>query len=210
MTQKRTLLVVLSLLALLGAAPLASAQESTPEPNVTDTITPTPEATATSTATPTATPTSTSTATPARNDENTTYLIELEPGVRIVESSWNSGTVTFLVESDSSTTITVTDASIPLEDYDAVDIPQKRQKIPEGRTEITFSVSEPSSAAVTVASPNGLVGLSPGSPSLFSGTASWSDVQLAAVSGAAGVGIVAIIVVIRTVLGRTDSPERVA
>jgi hypothetical protein len=40
----------------------------------------------------------------------------------------------------------------------------------------------------------------------------WSaqDVQLAAVSGAAGVATVAVFVVIRTVLGRTDEPERVA
>lgn len=37
-----------------------------------------------------------------------------------------------------------------------------------------------------------------------------NDVQLAAISSAAGVGSVAIIVVIRTVLGRTEKPERVA
>jgi hypothetical protein len=40
----------------------------------------------------------------------------------------------------------------------------------------------------------------------------WSatDVQLAAISAAAGVGVVSILVVIRAVLGRTHSPERVA
>jgi hypothetical protein len=149
--------------------------------------------------------------TPTPSDESQqTYLIEIDDSTRIVSSEWNSGTVTFVVEADSSTTITVTDASIPLQEYDAVDIPRKSQQIPEGRTEVSFSVTEPSDAAVTVATSRGLVGLSPGSPSLFSGSASWSDVQIAAVSGAAGVGSVAIIVVIRTVLGRTDSPERVA
>ena len=148
------------------------------------------------------------TSTPSAEQE--TYLIEIDSDTRIVESTWIDGTVSFVVEADQPTTITVTDASIPLQDHDAVDIPRKTQRVPEGRTEITFSVTEPSNAAVTVAAERGLVGLSPGEPSLFSGSASWSDVQLAAVSGAASLAIVAIIVVIRTVLGRTDSPERVA
>jgi len=148
--------------------------------------------------------------TPTPNGEQETYLIEIDSNTRIVESTWNDGTVSFVVEVDESTTITVTDASIPLQDHEAVDIPRKTQRVPEGRTEISFSVTEPSNAAVTVAAERGLVGLSPGEPSLFSGSASWSDVQLAAVSGAFSVALVAIVVVIRTVLGRTDSPERVA
>jgi hypothetical protein len=148
--------------------------------------------------------------TPTPSAEQETYLIEIDSDTRIVESTWNDGTVSFVVEADESTTITVTDASIPLQDHDAIDIPRKTQRVPEGRTEISFSVTEPSNAAVTVAAERGLVGLSPGEPSLFSGSASWSDVQLAAVSGAFSVAMVAIIVVIRTVLGRTDSPERVA
>jgi len=46
--------------------------------------------------------------------------------------------------------------------------------------------------------------------SLISGPWTARDVQTAALSGAGSVGIVSIIIVIRTVTGRTDEPERVA
>lgn len=161
----------------------------TPTPNETEAVTPTltPEPTPT----PTETPVSDS-----RSDGNVSVLVEIDSNTRILDSSWDDGTVTYLVERDPGSdrdTLVTTDASIRLQDYEARSIPQQRQRIGPGTHEVTFTVERSSSAAVTVGTSRGLVSLSPGDGlGWFSRAAAWVDVRVAAVFALLGVPAMAI------------------
>jgi hypothetical protein len=165
------------------------ANSSTPTPTSTATPTPTPGSTPTDTPTPTPsggeTPTATTTASssgtgPADSENGSEYLIEVDSDVRIVSATWNDGEVSMLVEADRSSLITITDASLDLQNHEATEIKRSRQRIPAGVTRINFTTEKPRTAAVTVATRNGLVGLSPGDGlGLYDRAASWVDVRVA-------------------------------
>jgi hypothetical protein len=193
-TRVITLLFVVALLAPAGVAPAVAQSDSTPTSTATnetadsgsqnETV-PTPTATPDPTSTPTATATATPTPTPEAADDNESYVISIgEHGTaRVVEQEWDDGTLTMVVEVDRSQTITVTDASLNLQNYEAKQIRQENRRVPPGRTEFVFAVEKPNKAAVTVGSSRGgLVGLSPGDGAgMFSRAASWGDVRVAAV-----------------------------
>ena len=197
----RTIVVGLAILlvASLGSAAIVAAET----PTETETPTPTP----TETPTPTATPTPTPTPTPDEPDDEPgatsveevdvgeveTYQIEIDSQTRIVESDWSGSTVTFIVEADRPTQISTTDASINLQRHDAVNIPRASTRVPQGTTEISFTVSHERSAAVTVGTSRGLVGLSPGDgDGWFDRAPTWFDVRIAGATAAFG-GIVAML-----------------
>lgn len=123
-------------------------------------------------------------------DSETTYLIEIDNTTRIVSAEWSDGTVTMTIESDLPKQIAITDSSQDING--AIDIKQSRLSIPRGTTTVEFTVANPSDPAVTVGSPNGMVGLGEQSGgSLFTGPASWTDVRSAGAAGVvAGVGMV--------------------
>jgi hypothetical protein len=152
----------------------------TPTPGSTPTNTPTPTSSGGET-TPTATPTASSSGTgPADSKNGSEYLIEVDSDVRIVSATWNDGEVSMLVEADRSSLITITDASLDLQNHEATEIKRSRQRIPAGVTRINFTTEKPRTAAVTVATRNGLVGLSPGDGlGLYDRAASWVDVRVA-------------------------------
>jgi hypothetical protein len=164
---------------------------TTPTPTPTVTPTPTPGATPTNTPTPTSsggetTPTATPTASssssePAVDAENRTeYLIEIDSNVRVLSATWNDGEVSMVLEADRSALVTITDASLDLQNHEATEIKRSRQRIPAGVTRINFTTEKPRTAAVTVATRQGLVGLSPGDGlGLYDRAASWVDVRVA-------------------------------
>jgi len=86
-----------------------------------------------------------------------------------------------VIEADERTSVVVTDASRNIQDHEALDIKRVSQRIPEGRTRVTFATERPRHAAVTVSTNRGLVGLSPGDGvGFFSRAAAWVDVRIAA------------------------------
>lgn len=190
----KTLLTIVVLFGLIAAAPIgATAQESTP------------------TETPTSTPASSSS---TSSDENQTeYLIELDENTRVVSQNWEDGTVSFLVESDRSQQLVVTDASIDIQSHEAVNIPQNRQRIPEGRTRVNFSVTNPRDAAITIGTRRALNGLSPGTgggSALIGGPWGPSDAQAAGVGVGISISIVTFVMVVRRTRGKGLKPERKA
>ena len=204
MNTKLTVCTV-ALIAVLGGLGTVSAQSSptpTVEQNTSSTTTPTATPTTTSsttTVTPTAEPPSTPTpasteaetpsetvtpeptSTPTERSDNSTYQIAIDDDVRVVSSSWSDGELTALIEADRPSTLVVTDASKDLTRYEATNIKRQRVDLPHGTTEVTFTVEKPSSAAVTAATSDGIVGLSPGDGSgWFDRAAEWVDVRAAA------------------------------
>lgn len=110
----------------------------------------------------------------AEGNETETYQIAIDDQTRIVSSEWDGATVTMVVEADVPRRITVTDASQEISG--AIDIRRTRTTVPGGqRAEISFEVENPSDAAVTVQSGEGIVGLGSGgsSGSWFDGPATW-------------------------------------
>jgi outer membrane biosynthesis protein TonB len=168
----------------------------------TSTPAPTPTETPTPTSTPAPTPTETqgttgdeetATSTPAssssrRSSSNRSeYLIEVDSDVRIVSATWDDGEVSMLIEADRSSVVTVTDASLNLQNHEATDIKRSRQRVPSGLTRFNFTTEKPQKAAVTVSTRNGLIGLSPGDGlGLFARAASWVDVRIAALAALFG------------------------
>ena len=212
----KLIVCTVALIAVLGGLGTVSAQSSptpTVEPNTSSTTTPTATPTTTSSTTPTVTPTAepSSTPTPASTAEptstptpeptstptpteesrdNSTYQIAIDDDVRVVSSSWSNGKLTAVVEADRAKQLVITDASKDLTRYEATDIRRSRLTLPSGRTEVTFQVAKPSSAAVTAATSDGIVGLSPGDGSgWFDRAAEWLDVRAAG----AGAGVFALI-----------------
>lgn len=141
-------------------------------------------------------------------EEKTTYLIEIDHSTRVVDAEWDDGTVTFTVETDRPRVLTITDASVEI--VGAVDIKQEQVTVPSGTSTIQFTVENPKDPAVTVATPDGLIGLGEQSSSyLFSGPATWDLVRTSGLAGAlAGVGSVLAIAWIR-VSSKDDEHERV-
>ena len=164
---------------------VANSSTPTPTNTATPTATPTPTPTPTSTPTPSGGETPTETATssssgPADSENESEYLIEVDSNVRVRSATWDDGRVSMVLEADRSSLITITDASLDLQNHEATEIKQSRQRIPAGVTRINFSVEKPRTAAVTVATRNGLVGLSPGDGlGLYDRAASWVDVRVA-------------------------------
>jgi hypothetical protein len=168
--------------------------------NETETATPIPADTPTETATSTPAPTETSTptqgepsmSTPAsssssRAQNRSEYLIEVDEDVRIVSADWNNGEVSILLEADRSKLVTIVDASLDLQNYEATDIRRDRTRASRGLTRVNFTVEKPNKAAVTVSTSDGLVGLSPGDGlGLFSRAAAWVDVRIAALAAIVG------------------------
>jgi len=165
--------------------------------NGTETATPIPTETPTETATSTPAP---STSTPTQGDPSTStpasssrapnrseYLIEVDEDVRIVSADWNNGEVSILLEADRSKLVTIVDASLDLQNYEATDIRRDRTRASRGLTRVNFTVEKPNKAAVTVSTADGLVGLSPGDGlGLFSRAAAWVDVRIAALAAIVG------------------------
>ena len=190
----------------------------TPTPTRTVTTTPTDLSTPTPTSTDLSTPTSTPTATSTTEDDdgtesdgNETYLIEVGSSLRVVSASWSDGEVTAVLDADRSQMVTITDASVNLQEYESYDIKRQQTRVPEGRSEVTFLVDNPDNAAVTLATSEGIVSLSPGDGGigLFSGPATWADVRSAALGGGiAGLGLVLLIGWIE-VAASTDEHEEV-
>ena len=165
-------------------------ETSTPIPTETPTETPTSTQAPTSTSTPTQGEPSTSTpasSSSSRAENRSEYLIEVDEDVRIVSADWNNGEVSILLEADRSKLVTIVDASLDLQNYEATDIRRDRTRASRGLTRINFTVEKPNKAAVTVSTADGLVGLSPGDGlGLFSRAAAWVDVRIAALAAIVG------------------------
>lgn len=117
--------------------------------------------------------------------EEEEYVIAISDDVRIVEYSYtDAGELSVLFESDKRTSVTITDASRPIQG--AIQIPRKTTSIAEGKTEVTFTVVNADNPAVTVDADDNLIGLGEQSFGLFSGNATWTYVRAAAVAGAVG------------------------
>lgn len=164
-------------------------EASTPIPTATPTETPTPTP-APSTSTPTQGDPSTSTpasSSSSRAENRSEYLIEVDDDVRIVSADWRNGEVSILLEADRSKLVTIVDASLDLQNYEATDIRRDRTRASRGLTRVNFTVEKPNKAAVTVSTSDGLVGLSPGEGlGLFSRAAAWVDVRIAALAAIVG------------------------
>lgn len=215
--------LLISIVVLIGVVSLlatgaAAAQENTTSTDQTTTAEPKTTETAstqpadTETATPESRTENPRTAENESDQDETTYLIEIDQFTRIVNSSWSDGTVTFIVESDKRQRIKITDSSIDVQAHEAVDIPQARHRLPEGRTEVTFTVTNPGSSAITVATPRGMVGLSPGkgSGALIGGPYTASDAQASGVGVGLSISLLVMFKVLRRLRSNGGIAERVA
>lgn len=192
---KRILMLLIILISMAGSpiagAVVAQEQTDTPQPvaegNETETPGETPAPTEEPAEEPTEPPTETGTETEEQMEtqgaNSTEYEIEIGPRSRVVSSSWSEGTVTMVIEADDSLFVTVTDASLDLTKHESIEIKRAQKRIPEGRTRIEFAAEKPGTAAVTVSTSGGMVGLSPGDggQDWFNRAAGWPDVRVAAV-----------------------------
>ena len=93
-------------------------------------------------------------------DDEPTYLIEIDEDVRVIDAEMvEADTMQITFEADASTEIAITDMSQEIQNMDAVQIRQDIRDIPEGTTEITFTVANDDQPAVTIATQDGLVGI---------------------------------------------------
>ena len=92
--------------------------------------------------------------------EEPTYLIEIDDDVRVVDAEMvERDTMSITFEADRSTEIAITDASQEIQNMEAVQIRQDVRTLPEGTSEITFTVANADQPAVTIATQTGLVGI---------------------------------------------------
>lgn len=188
------LIVMIVSLALTAVAPTAVvAQENeTSTPQTPDPPTDTPE--------------------PTETSNSTQYQLQINDDTRIVNSSWDRGTVTFVVESDISQLIVVTDSSIDMQAQKAGEVPQLHTAVPKGRSKISFTVQNPREAVVTVNSKKDLIFLSPGrgSSTIIGGPWTVSDARAAGVGTALGISIVTMFIVLRRIRSPAENGERIA
>jgi hypothetical protein len=128
----------------------------------------------------------------------------------LCEAEYDDGKAKLSFKADSLQRITLTDAGAFMK---GGVVPQREEIIrSEGVNHIEWQVTTHKGfAGVSVATEQNLYAVPlEQSNTLVGGPWNEEDVQLAAISGAAGVGSVAVLVVIRAVLGRTNKPERIA
>ncbi|WP_336135556.1 hypothetical protein [Natronomonas amylolytica] len=122
----------------------------------------------------------------------------------------DDGNAILVFKSDELQRVTLTDSGAFMA---GGEVPQRDVVLrSEGTNHVEWSVTQHDGfAGVSVSTGSTLYAVPLENRStLIGGPWGANDVQLAAISSATGVGSVAIIVVIRTVLGRTEEPERVA
>lgn len=120
-------------------------------------------------------------------DEEPTYLIAIDENVRVVEAEMVSqGTMSLTLEADQQTEIAITDASQEIQDMEAVQINREIRTIPEGTTEVTFSVDNADQPAVTIDTGEGLIGIGDQNFEQDRPAVDWSIVQLLLASTAIG------------------------
>ncbi|WP_224447012.1 hypothetical protein [Haloprofundus salilacus] len=114
-----------------------------------------------------------------------------------------------VIESDKAQFVTVVDAVAVMQGQST---PKHRVPLREGLNRVEVPVvSDDGTVAATVDTGPRIKGVVlEHNPPLISGPFTQSDVQLAAVAGACSVAIVSIIVVFRTISGRSESPERLS
>lgn len=151
-------------------------------------------------------------ATETESNNSNEYQQIIDEDTRIVSSSWDRGQVTILVESDKLQTLTITDGSIDLQAQKSGVVPRKFPRVTEGRTEVTFTVSNPGDAAVTVAASRKMIFLSPGrgGSAIIGGPWSANDVRASAVGSVISVSIVTMFFVFRRIRSPSKEGDRIA
>lgn len=128
----------------------------------------------------------------------------------LCSADYEDGEVTLRFRADSLTRIVLTDSGAVMK---GGHVPQRRVLLrSEEVNKVTWKVTEyEGNAGVVINHDDGLYSVPLEDPFVFVG-GPWGsgDAQLAALSGAIGVGAVSIVVVLRGVLGRDQEPERVA
>ena len=120
------------------------------------------------------------------------------------------GTAELVIRSDDYTRVTITDAGAMLQ---GGPIPRQTYTVREDEpATIRFDVTHhQGNAGVTIDTGTALYGVPLSEPStLIGGPWTAQDTQLAAIAAGASTALVSIVVVFRTLLGRTDQPERIA
>lgn len=128
-------------------------------------------------------------ATDELEEDDPTYLIEIDDDVRVVSADMSDDrTIVVTLEADESRQVAITDASQEIDG--AVDINYKQQSIPEGETEIEMRVANPSQPAITIATTESMVGIGDQEFDADRPAVAWQTVQgLLLVTAVAAVGI---------------------